>query len=140
METYLLKKNVTVFGFEVKTFPEKIGEAFDSLIAKVPEGLNRSYYGISFMNSEGKPVYVAAVEERNKGEADKNMCERYTIERGKYFTVTINDWRKKTGSIKNVFEEMMKSTQVDLTKPCIEWYKNDFEMVCMLKALEDQNA
>jgi hypothetical protein len=34
----------------------------------------------------------------------------------------------------------MKSTQVDLTKPCIEWYKNDFEMVCMLKALEDQNA
>ena len=140
METYFLKNDVTVFGFEVKTFPEKIDEAFDSLIAMVPEGLNRSYYGISFMNSEGKPVYIAAVEERNKGEAEKNMCERYKIERGTYFTVRIDAWRNNTGRIKNVFEEMMKSTQVDLTKPCIEWYKNDFEMACMLKALEDGNA
>jgi predicted transcriptional regulator YdeE len=136
METYHLENDITVFGFEVKTFPQKIGDAFDSLIAMVPEGLNRSYYGISSMTPESKIVYIAAVEEKSQGEAEKNLCERYTIEKGEYFVVTVTGWRDKTESIKNVFEQMMKHNQVDFTTPCIEWYKNDFEMVCMLKALE----
>ena len=68
METYVIKKNIEAFGFRVKTFPEGIGEAFDSLIEMVPEGLNRSYYGISYMTPENEAVYIAAVEEKNKGE------------------------------------------------------------------------
>lgn len=135
METFVLKKDLPLFGFQVKTFPEGIGEAFDSLIALVPEGLNRSYYGLSSMTPDGKVVYIAAVEEKNKDEAEKNKCERYTIEKGKYFTVTINGWRQKTDSIKDVFHEMMQLQNVDHMKPCIEWYKNDDEMCCMLKAL-----
>jgi predicted transcriptional regulator YdeE len=133
METYIINNDIGAFGFQVKTFPEGIGEAFDSLIEMVPEGLNRSYYGISYMTPDNKVVYIAAVEEKNKGEAEKNKCERYTIEKGKYLAVPVLDWRQKTDSIKDVFHEMMKEENLDKTKPCVEWYKNDDEMLCMLK-------
>lgn len=135
METVTLENNITIFGFPVKTFPERIGEAFDSLIEMVPERLDRSYYGVCYMNAEGKLVYIAAVEERTHGEAEKNNCERYTIEKGKYFAVRVTNWRQKVDSINHVFEQMMQSKEVDSTKPCVEWYKNDFEMLCMLKAV-----
>jgi predicted transcriptional regulator YdeE len=135
METHIQKNDLTVFGFQVKSFPEGIGEAFDSLIAMVPEGLERSYYGISYMTPEGEVVYIAAVEEKNDGEAEKNRCERYTIEKGEYFSVSVKDWRKKTDSIKDVFHEMMHQKNIDQTKPCIEWYKNEDEMCCMVKVL-----
>jgi predicted transcriptional regulator YdeE len=135
METYIQKNDLAVFGFQVKSFPEGIGEAFDLLIAMVPEGLSRSYYGLSYMNAEGKAVYIAAVEEINSGEAEKNNCDRYTIEKGEYFSVTVKDWRQKTDSIKDVFHDMMQGKNIDHTKPCVEWYKNDDEMCCMLKVL-----
>ncbi len=135
METYVQKKDLAVFGFQVKSFPEGVGEAFDSLIAMVPEGLNRSYYGLSYMTAEGNVVYIAAVEEKNKGEAEKNRCERYTIDKGKYSSVTIKDWRQKTDCIKDVFQGMMEQKNIDHTKPCVEWYKDDDEMCCMLKLL-----
>jgi hypothetical protein len=134
METYELEKDFNVFGFQVKTFPNGIGDAFDSLIDKVQDGLNRSYYGISF-SSDDKVIYIAAVEEKNRGEAEKYKCDRYRIEKGKYFKVTIRKWRTKTASIKDVFHEMMKDKNVDHTKPCIEWYRNDDEMECMVKAI-----
>jgi len=133
METFVIKKNIEAFGFQVKTFPKGIGEAFDSLIEMVPEGLNRSYYGISYMTPDNKPVYIAAVEEKNKGEAERNKCERVTIEQGKYLAVSVKDWRKKTDTIRDVFHEMMNEKNIDHSKPCVEWYKNDNEMLCMLK-------
>ena len=133
METFVIKKNIEAFGFQVKTFPERIGEAFDSLIAMVPEGLNRSYYGISYMTSDNKVVYIAAVEEKTKSEAERNKCERFIIEQGKYLAVSVKYWRKKTDTIKDVFHGIDKEENIDRSKPCVEWYKNDDEMLCMLK-------
>ena len=133
METYTLKNDIEAFGFKVKTFPNGIGDAFDKLIEMVPEGLNRSYYGISYMTPDNEVVYIAAVEEKNKGEAERNKCDRYTIEQGKYIAVTVKDWRQKTDTIKDVFHAMMNEKNIDHSKPCVEWYKNDDEMLCMLK-------
>ena len=132
MEISSIESEINVFGFQVKTFPEGVGDAFDSLIEKVPEGLNRSYFGISRME-EDKIIYIAAVEEKDKHEAKKYNSERYTILKGEYLTVTITHWRTKLESIKEVFHEMMKSSAADLRHPWIEWYKNDEEMECMVK-------
>ena len=46
---------------------------------------------------------------------------------------------KKTDSIKDVFGEMMKDSRVDKTKWAVEWYKNDDEMMCMLKTISNNN-
>ncbi len=134
MEICNLKDEVKVLGVRVKTFPLGIGDAFEKLIKVLPEGLDRSYYGIAYMTEDGEIVYKAAAEERYEGEAEKYSCEEYTIEKGNYLMEVVRDWRKKTDCIKDVFHEMMQDNRFDNTKPCIEWYKNDDEMVCMIKS------
>lgn len=134
METLLLKSDINVIGFPVKTFPNGISEAFDLLVAKIPERLKRSYFGIS-MTVDGEMVYVAAVEENDKNEGEKLNLMRYTISKGEYNTVTVTKWRDKLDSIKDIFQEMMKHHSADLSQPCIEWYKNNDVMVCMVKRI-----
>jgi predicted transcriptional regulator YdeE len=135
METYNLKNDVNVFGVQVKSFPNGVGEAFHDLIKLFPADDKRSYYGIFSMAENGNMVYYAAAEETYQGEAEKYKCERRTIEKGEYLTEPIHDWRKNTDCIKDVFMKMSTDERVDHTKPGVEWYKNDDEMLCMLKAI-----
>lgn len=132
MEKYKLENDLNVFGKRVENFPDGIGEAFDDLVGVVPDGFNRPYYGISYMTEEGIEYYATALERFN-GEAEKYNCMRYTIEKGNYFTEAINDWRKKTHMIKDVFHNMAVKVHAEKGTPCIEWYKNDNEMVCMVR-------
>ena len=34
---------------------------------------------------------------------------------------------------KDVFHEIMQDERADHTKPAVEWYKNDDDMLCMVK-------
>ena len=42
-------------------------------------------------------------------------------------------WRTKTDCIKDIFHEIMQDERAGHTKPAVEWYKNDDEMMCMVK-------
>jgi hypothetical protein len=139
MEIFNLPHDVKVFGFRVTSFPAGIGEAFDSLIKMLPGGFERPYYGISYMDKDGQMIYIAAALEKYEGEAEKYNCDRYIIEKGEYVTVTVYDWREKTGSIKDVFHEIIRDSRVDKTKPAVEWYKNDHEMMCMVQTAPSKN-
>jgi predicted transcriptional regulator YdeE len=135
MENVKFDKDIKVFGIDVKTFPNGIGDAFDELIKKTGDCAgDRNYYGISEFKN-GKMFYYATAQEEAEDEAKKYNYESYTIERGEYFTEVLKNWKQKTNCIKDVFIEMMKSDSVNKAKPCIEWYKNDEEMLCMMKAL-----
>lgn len=132
METHHIPHNIKVFGAPVTTFPEGIGAAFDAIIKKLPQGDQRSYYGISECTENGI-VYIAAAEEKNETEPQRYGFSTYTVEKGDYLSITVNDWMSKTGSIKNVFEDIMKDGRADNTKPAVEIYKDDNEMLCMVK-------
>lgn len=134
MKKYTLKNDLSVFGVPVTTFPNGIGEVFDSLIRLIPDGLNRSYFGISKMDGE-EITYIAAAEQKENGESEKFRCNNYLIEGGEYFVIEVKDWRSKTDSIKNVFGEMMQDPYTDKSKPCVEWYRTDIEMWCMMKVI-----
>jgi len=136
MDAYNLKNDVKVFGVEVRNFPNGIGEAFEKLMKMLPVRDKRSYYGIFEMDRNGRMHYYATAEETRNDEADTYKCNRYTIERGEYLAEPLNDWQKKTDCIKDVFEKMSHDSRVDPAKPGVEWYKNDKEMWCMLKALQ----
>jgi predicted transcriptional regulator YdeE len=138
MEKINLNQEIKVFGIQVKTFPAGIGEAFEGLIKMIPGGFNRSYYGISYMDPNGAIIYYATAAETTEGEAEKYHCERCIIESGEYLSVTVNQWRDKTGCIKDVFHEIMKEGDVDNTKPAVEWYKNDDEMLCMIRTITNK--
>ena len=134
METYNLSHDIKAFGVQVKTFPMGVGEAFHDLIQKLPNGDKRSYYGISVCTDKGI-IYSAAAEEAYPGEADKYDYEKYEIQKGEYLTEEIKGWQQKINCIKDVFEELMKDKRVNSTLPpvCVEWYKNQEEMLCMIK-------
>jgi len=133
MEKYFINADIKVFGTQVKTFPAGIGEAFSKLSHKITNGHERDYYGISYMLKDGKIYYFAAAAEKEKGEAEKYECERYAIEKGEYLVSSVIDWRQKLTCINDVFHEMMQEKNIDKTKPCIEWHKDDIEMWCMIK-------
>jgi predicted transcriptional regulator YdeE/uncharacterized damage-inducible protein DinB len=132
MEIFNLENDLQVFGIRVSNFPAGIGEAFERLVNTLPEGQDRSYYGICEMTDEGL-VYKATAFEQQAGEAEKYNMERSSIQKGKYAVVKLKDWRKQTDKIKNVFCEMMQDECIDKTSPSIEWYADDDEMWCMLK-------
>ena len=135
MEKITLDQDLKVFGIEVKTFPGGIGEAFDELIEKTGDYSGaRNYYGVSSMNDDSKMIYKAVAEEKFDSEAEKYNYEESTIEKGRYLVEGLKDWRNKTGLIKDIFHKMLQDDRADKMKPCIEWYKNDDEMLCMVKA------
>lgn len=139
MEKYNLQTDLEVFGIQVKAFPKGIGEAFQALMKMLPGGFDRAYYGISYLAKDGAMVYIAAAIEKQEGEAEKYNCDRYIIEKGEYLAVTINSWRSKTDSIKDVFNSILKGSRADKTRPAVEWYKNDTEMMCMVKINSSEN-
>ena len=135
MEKYDLKNDIKVFGTHVKTFPLGIGDAFDALFKMLPDGMQRNYYGISYITDSGEIYYLAGTEEKYTGEAGKYNCETIMIDKGEYLTETVHDWRKNTECIKDVFYQLMQNNEADKSKPCVEWYKTDDEMLCMIKHL-----
>jgi hypothetical protein len=133
MEKFILNDDLKVFGVEVKTFPIGIQEAFDGIVSKLPPAEPRTYYGLSTCTKDGIS-YIAAAAETFEGEGEKYGYTSYLVEKGEYLAVTVLDWLKKTDSIKHVFEQMFSDTRADRTKPCVEIYKNDEEMLCLVKS------
>jgi hypothetical protein len=134
--TYKIKNDIRLFGRSVPTFPLGIKEAFTALLDMLPDAMNRSYYGVSYMDETGKIIYQVEAEEKYEGEAEKYKCERYVIAKGDYLAVTLNNWRSNTNCIKDIFHEMMNDDRADKITPVIEWYKSDEEMLCFVKTKE----
>ena len=111
MEIYNLPADVKVFGFNVQSFPAGIAEAFKSLLKVIPGGFDRPYYGISYMDDNGRMIYKATALEKDQSEAEKYNYERYIIEKGEYLAVPVHDWRKKTSCIKDVFHEIISDNR-----------------------------
>ena len=132
MEIYYQQEDMVVFGVHVKTFPDGIKEAFESLMSLF--GKNRSYYGISWLDESDTVQYYSMVPEAFKGEANKYHYEKLIITKGEYHTETIFNWLNNLDSIKNVFHGLMPDSRPDKNHPCVEWYKSPDEMLCMIKA------
>lgn len=132
MDKLHLTDDVNVMGIQVKTFPDRIGEAFDILIQQLPDGLHRGYYGLSFCEGD-QIIYWALAEMKASDEAAHYQLQPFTIEKGLYHTVTITNWRTKTDIVKDVFHTMMEELNCGSGVQCIEWYKTDDELLCMIK-------
>lgn len=130
MKLYSQSEDINVIGLHVKTFPNGIKEAFDSLFKTF--GSDRAYYGVSWMDESGAVVYYAMAKEAFPGEGKQHGYELLTIEKGEYRTEAVHDWMSKTHCIKDVFHNLMGNNCPGKTHPCIEWYQSDDEMLCMV--------
>lgn len=132
MKLFTLQQDLTLIGIHVKSFPMGIKEAFDGLYTTY--GTTRAYYGLSWMNDDNEVEYYAMALQASPGAAQDKHFETITIKKGDYRTETIHGWMSKTGSIKDVFHNLMGENKTSRDNPCIEWYKSDDELVCMVKA------
>jgi len=132
MKEYFLEHDVKVFCVTAKSFPEGVQQAFITL-EKMLSKEGRTFYGISHGTASGEIIYKAAVTEKYEGEGNEYDFENYTIPKGKYVTETINDYMNNMPRFGEVFREMLAHPQLDTNGACIEWYKSDKEVMCMVK-------
>lgn len=130
MFIFKLDKNISTLYKDVPNFPMGIKDAFDELYDKF-EG--RDYYGISHMDADCRIIYKAAAAELTPGEGEKNGYKTFTISKGEYLAEPITDWMSKMDNIKEVFGQLMADPRFDNTHDCVEWYKSDEEMLCLVK-------
>lgn len=133
MEQYSQAEDLAVMGVHVATFPNGIKEAFGSLMKTL--GSDRDYYGISWCDEDDRVKYYATAKEVFPSEREKYDYEVLTIEKGDYRAEAVHDWMSKTDCIKDVFHRLTPNDKPSKTRPCIEWYQSDEEMLCMVKAL-----
>jgi len=138
MNSITFQNDLHVCGLEVISFPEGISETFDTLVQAVPGGFTRSFFGVSFMRDQ-KMVYVACFEKKPSEVISALPLTNLTIEKGTYLAEPIKDWRSKTRTLNQVFRKMLAHEQADHTKPCVEWYLNEYEMMCLVKQQEVQS-
>jgi predicted transcriptional regulator YdeE len=137
MQKYIQTNSLNVLGVCVNSFPAGIKKAFTGLMKKF--GFEHAYYGISWC--EGDTVkYYAMVSEAAVNEADRSGYEKLTIEAGEYIVETMHGWQSKTKKVKGVFQGLLGPNVPDKDRPCIEWYKSDDELLCMIKATARSNS
>jgi hypothetical protein len=131
MEQLTLTEDLQLIGIHVSTFPQGIQEAFTRLMKTLGEG--RVFYGVSWMDDNDRVVYYAMAACTGPGEEKSHQYDALTIAKGTYLTEALNDWMSKTDRIKEVFERLTAGRRPDRDHPCIEWYKSDKEMLCMVR-------
>ncbi len=133
MKNYFLNDDIKIFCVTAKSFPEGIMEAFTTLEKMLPTINGRIFYGISYKNKDGSIGYKAAVAESFEGEGEKYNCETFIITRGEYLTETIMNWRNNIPAIGSAFQMLLSDPRLDNSFPCVEWYKSDVEVMCMVR-------
>jgi hypothetical protein len=131
MEIYQLKEDIKVFYVTAKSFPQGVEAAYNELYSKAgKEG--RNIYGLS-KPENGTIVYRAAVAENFADEAEKLGCETYIIPKGTYHTEIIHDFMNNMEKFAPTFQALLAAPNLDWNTWCVEWYKDDQNVVCMVK-------
>ena len=132
VEKHIVKNDIKVLCKLIPTFPDGIQEGFDELAERFGKKDN-GFYGISYMDENGKIIYYVAISISLIDQAAKKEYESFTIPKGDYLSVTMVDWMSKTDEMKDIFGDLMQDPRFDDSVPCIEWYENDKEMQCWVK-------
>lgn len=134
IETFKIESPIIVITEKAEDFGKGIGEAFVSLAEKLEhKGEKRECYGIVAKEEDGMNYY-AAYTELYAGEAIEKSLSSFTIASGDYQSIRLDEWNKNILHIGPTFDQILKSGKVDTSSPCIEFYKTEQELLCMVKA------
>lgn len=139
MEKYILNSDMNLFCITAKSFPNGIKAAFEDLEKMLGSVQGRTFFGISYQAKEGDIIYKAAVLESFEGEAEKYGQEKFILKKGEYLTENIMNWRGKEQTIGTTFKKLLEDPRLDTNFPCVEWYKNHQEVMCMVRIDSSKN-
>lgn len=132
MEHYTLDHDFQVFCIAAESFPDKVLEAHQQLHQLVPYSQQRNYFGIS-RPEKGRIIYKAAADELEQGDLSKHGLEKFTIPKGKYISITIQNFMENIPAIGQAFEELTSYPGIDPQGYCIEWYLTGNDVKCMVR-------
>jgi predicted transcriptional regulator YdeE len=132
METTILEDDIKVFYVTATFFPDGIKEAHEKLHSLIPFSKERKYFGVSRPENNSDIVYRAAAEELKEGEAEKLNSKTLILKKGKYISLTVNDYMKDLSSIEQAFKQPLSYPGLDAQGYCVEWYLNEKDVKCMI--------
>jgi len=98
-------------------------QAFHALEAALPSLRGRRFYGI-YLNGE----YRACVARLPNDDPESLGLSTWTIPGGDYFREKVVDWRQKLPEIGEAFAAMAEKVSADLSRPSLEYYRNQSEL------------
>jgi len=132
MKEYELTNDMVVLYVPAESFPEGIQPAFDQLEARLSAENNRTLFGISWPDQQGKIRYKAAAEEKYDGESKIYGLDTFTITKGTYIGELINGYKKNVQRVGTTFRQLLHHPALDTNSYCLEWYKGN-DVLCMVK-------
>lgn len=108
-------------------------EAMWRLESKLPTLKGRKFYG-TFKETPDGEEYFACVAKIDSDDPLKMQLETGVIPGGKYARRKVLEWEKviRDGQLPRIFQEMIKSNDADSTRPSIEYYRSQTELLLYL--------
>lgn len=106
-------------------------KAFLKLESKLPSLKKRKFYGVLI----GKPdegEYRSCVAIVDGDDPRKMGLSTWTIPGGKYAREKIKDWEQNLDKLPVVFNKMVKENKLDSSRPTVEFYRSQKELICLL--------
>lgn len=132
MERIKIEQDIMVFYIQVESFPDGVMEAFQKMHSLIEFPPQRRNFGIS-RPENGKIAYKVAAEELIEGDLRKYGFPEFVIPSGDYIGIEIKDFRKDLNLIKNAFDELLTTPEIDPNGYCIEVYKGKDDVFCMMR-------
>jgi hypothetical protein len=111
---------------------EGASQAFKTLESKLPTLKGRRFFG-TFNPFMGE--YRACVQAVEGENAESMGLETWTIPGGKYAKQKVPDWNSKLHELPRIFDDLAKGQSVDKTRPSIEHYRSQDELIIYLPLL-----
>ncbi len=122
---------ILTMSIKVSEFPDGVKTAFTRLEKKLNNKNGRQFFGAANVKNN-ELDYKACLVQNNEFEHLSLGLESYTIPGGKYITHRLINWSKNTHLIKEIFGELESKYLFDASRPQLEYYKNNRELLLML--------
>ncbi len=132
MEVYILSEDIDVICVPAQSFPDGVKAAHEKLHSMIPFTTERRYFGISWGSEKGAIHYQAAAEILSPDDANLKDTVPFTIWKGKYMSIVIEDFMKDIPAIGRAFEELLSLDMIDPEGYCLEWYISNKDVRCMV--------
>lgn len=127
--TEVILDSINVWCISVNGGVKNSKDAFNKLESRLPTLRNRRFYGV-LSGSPENGVYRACTLIKSDDIFD--CFEKWNIPSGKYIKAKILDWGERVDQIGKTFGKMAEEFKVDETRPYIEFYRSQKELILFL--------
>jgi len=135
--TYVELQDIPVLRVKADMKGKGPPAAFDLLESKLPTLKGRKFYGTFQPRPDGEEYY-ACVARIDSDDPEKMQLETGAIPGGWYARRRFPDWEKNLSKLPSTFEEMARTNHVDPSRPSLEFYRSQAELILFLPVLAHQ--